>query len=151
MANYRCTAACRHCLYSCSPDRTDGYITEKTANEVCKLLKRSGCYSVHIGGGEPFIDIDGLIKLIKCINKSGIRVEYIETNAYWATNEDRVKEYLEALREAGANTLCFRIRHWLSENIQSPDLDREYYIESLKFYEETYYITVILVVILLII
>ena len=54
MANYRCTAACRHCLYACSPERTDGYINEATAESVASLLRTAGCYSVHIGGGEPF-------------------------------------------------------------------------------------------------
>ena len=117
MANYRCTASCRHCLYSCSPDRTDGYISEQTARDVCKLLKAGGCYSVHIGGGEPFLNIDGLVKLVKCIKQAGIRVEYIETNAYWATNEEQVKEYLNKLREAGANTLCISIDPFHAEYV----------------------------------
>ena len=121
MANYKCTAACRHCLYSCSPDRSAGYITEKTAAEVCKYLRIGGCNSVHIGGGEPFIDIDGLVMLTECLSKSGIRVDYIETNAYFATDKDKVVKALERLKKAGADALCISIDPFHAEYV-SPDL-----------------------------
>ncbi len=94
MANYQCTAACRHCLYACSPERTGGYITEDMAKEVCGLLREGGCRSVHIGGGEPFLDFDGLLALVEAATGAGISVEYIETNAYWATDQPLVERRL---------------------------------------------------------
>ena len=58
MVNYQCNAACRHCLYSCSPARNPGYVNESSAEEICRLLYKGGCRSVHIGGGEPFLDFE---------------------------------------------------------------------------------------------
>jgi hypothetical protein len=117
MANYKCNAACRHCLYACSPDRDGGYIAAETTREVCGLLRKAGCYSVHIGGGEPFLDFDGLITLIKIVSESGITVEYIETNAFWATDYERVRHQLRELYNAGADTLCISIDPFHAEHV----------------------------------
>ena len=117
MANYRCTAACRHCLYACSPERTDGYITEAIAKTVAKLLREGGCRSVHIGGGEPFLDFDGLVMLVRILTDGGISVEYIETNAYWASDKELCKKYLRELRSAGAGTLCISLDPFHAEYV----------------------------------
>jgi hypothetical protein len=118
MANYRCTAACRHCLYACSPTRgDDGYITEETAVEVAGLLKEGGCRSVHVGGGEPFMDFDGLCILINTLTKSGITVEYIETNAFWANSRPVIERRLRMLSKVGAGALCISIDPFHAEYI----------------------------------
>ena len=106
MANYRCTAACRHCLYACSPERTDGYISVDNAKTVSRLLREGGCRSIHIGGGEPFLDFEGLLLLVRTVTSLGVRVEYIETNAYWAQDYRETASRLRELTKAGADTLC---------------------------------------------
>ena len=117
MTNYRCTAACRHCLYACSPGRTDGYITEATAESVAALLKTAGCRSVHIGGGEPFLDFDGLVKLVRILSNERISVEYIETNAFWASDIERSKKYLQELMCAGADAFCISVDPFHAEYV----------------------------------
>jgi len=117
MANYYCTAACRHCLYACSPSRTGGYISRETAREVCKLLISGGSASVHIGGGEPFYDFDGLLGLVETIAEFGISLEYIETNAYWATDEAKIEQYLRELIHVGADTLCISLDPFHAEYV----------------------------------
>jgi len=117
MANYRCTAACRHCLYSCSPTRTGGYITKETAVHVCKALRDAGCNSVHIGGGEPFLDFGKLLILIETITDSGITVEYIETNASWVSDRQKVISRLKDIYFAGADTLCISIDPFHAEYV----------------------------------
>jgi hypothetical protein len=117
MANNRCTAACRHCLYACSPTRGDGYITEDTAKSVAALLIEGGCRSVHIGGGEPFLDFDKLVVLVKTLTDSGVSVEYIETNAYWATSRRIVVDRVRALTKAGAGALCVSLDPFHAEYV----------------------------------
>ena len=117
MTNYQCNAACRHCLYACSPKRSGGYIRQEMAEEICAMLREGGCRSVHIGGGEPFLDIDGLIMLLKTARQAGITVEYVETNAFWAEDESRVVKYLHALAEAGADTLCISLDPFHAEYV----------------------------------
>jgi len=89
IANYQCPAACGHCLYGCSPNAQPGYMDEDTAAVLCDQLRRLGCRSLHIGGGEPFLDVEGLVGLIRAIRKSGMHLDYIETNAAWITGDDK--------------------------------------------------------------
>lgn len=88
IANYRCPAACGHCLYGCSPEAEPGYMTKEMAKKLCASLRRHGCRGLHIGGGEPFLHVDGLIGLIESIIEAGIPIDYIETNAAWITGDD---------------------------------------------------------------
>ena len=117
MANYQCNAACRHCLYACSPDRDKSYITKEAAEEVCSLLIQGGCRSVHIGGGEPFLDFEGLINLLRTIRNSGLRLEYVETNGFFAADEELTEQYLAELKAVGVDTLCISLDPFHAEYI----------------------------------
>ena len=121
MVNYRCTAACRHCLYSCSPTRGSGYVDKETAENICRLLRTGGCRSVHIGGGEPFLDFDGLLAVIRLLRKAGITLEYIETNAFWADSnapeKKGVQDKLKHLLSEGAGTLCISVDPYHAEYV----------------------------------
>lgn len=104
IANYQCPAACGHCLYGCSPSAQPGYMDEATAIKLCAHLRRLGCRSIHIGGGEPFLNIDGLIILIKAIIDSGLQIDYIETNAAWISGDnERNKQILWDVVNAGGD------------------------------------------------
>jgi len=106
IANYKCPAACGHCLYGCSPNAESGYIDEDTATKICEQLRRLGCRSLHIGGGEPFLDVSGLIRLIKVIIGSGISIDYIETNAAWITDDDdRSRQILSDVINVGGECI----------------------------------------------
>ena len=118
MPTYQCNAACRHCLYACSPERTGGYIQPNMAKEICQKLCSAGCRSVHIGGGESFLDIDGLIMLLETARSHGITVEYVETNAFWAKGiEHETVATLRAIRKAGADTLCISLDPFHAEYV----------------------------------
>ena len=141
MVNYQCSAACRHCLYSCSPTRGSGYtveaeqppnnpssrarpegayVDEASAENICRYLSKGDCRSVHIGGGEPFLDVDGLVMVIRKLRQTGIKLEYIETNAYWAFDasaKKTAKENLERLLAEGASTLCISVDPFHAEYV----------------------------------
>jgi hypothetical protein len=116
MVNYQCNAACRHCLYSCSPTRRQGYVNEESAQTICRLLRKGGCRSVHIGGGEPFLNFEDLLMMIRKLNEADINIEYIETNAYWAF-EASAQEKLKRLLAEGTETLCISIDPYHAEYI----------------------------------
>lgn len=116
--NYRCNAACRHCLYACSPGRRPGYVSKEKIREICGLLVKGHIGSVHIGGGEPFLDFPGLITVIRELARSGIQLDYIETNAFWAQAHDPVvSEKLEILKKEGASALCISVDPFHAEHI----------------------------------
>ncbi|MCL1854246.1 MAG: radical SAM protein [Clostridia bacterium] len=106
IANYLCPASCGHCLYGCSPAAEPGYIDEATAENLCGHLRRLGCSGLHIGGGEPFLDVNRLRKLIQIITKSGLPVDYIETNAAWISGDDERNRRITAdVIHAGGNCI----------------------------------------------
>ena len=119
MVNYCCTAACRHCLYACSPERTKDYITADMAKKICRLLRRGGCHSVHIGGGEPFVNFEGLCGMVQALNEAYIGLDYIETNAFWAVpaDEQNVRQKLRKLLALGVDALCISIDPYHAEYV----------------------------------
>jgi len=120
MVNYQCNAACRHCLYSCSPTRRPGYANKESAEKICQLLCKGGCRSVHIGGGEPFLNFEGLLIMIRSLNRAGISLEYIETNAFWAAdseNRNETRGKIERLLAEGVHTFCISIDPYHAEYV----------------------------------
>ena len=116
MVNYRCNAACRHCLYACSPSRKPGYINKEKIKEVCNLLIKGRIGSVHIGGGEPFLDFQGLITVVRYLANTGVRLDYIETNAFWV-NDPKANEYIKTLINEGVDALCISIDPFHAEYV----------------------------------
>ena len=115
MVNYRCNAACRHCLYACSPSRLPGYVSKDKMLDICRLLKKGRIGSVHIGGGEPFLDFKSLIMVIQELNRAGITLDYIETNAFWA--DTSCEEFLPVLLREEVRALCISIDPFHTEYI----------------------------------
>jgi len=105
ITNYVCTAACRHCMFGSSPDCPKDFITAEEAERIAALLREAGTESVHIGGGEPFINFPALLDLIDALNRHGIAVDYIETNAFWAKDDRIVKERLWELTKRGVTSV----------------------------------------------
>ena len=117
IVTYKCSAACLHCCYSSSPKRSGDYMSRETADKIFALLKKTGCHSVHIGGGEPFMDFEKLIEVCKSAMKHKISIDYIETNASWFTNEIMVTEKLKKLLDAGINCLLISLDPFHNEFI----------------------------------
>ena len=109
IVTYKCSAACLHCCYSSSPKREGGYMSGQTADRIFALLKKMGCHSVHIGGGEPFMNFEKLLEVCKSALENRVSIDYIETNASWYTNDGDVSEKLRKLKSAGVDCLLISI------------------------------------------
>ena len=96
-------------MFASSPECKKDYMTRDMAENVASLLERAGTISVHIGGGEPFMDFDGLCTLIQALNRHGIGIDYIETNGYWANDEEFAKRRLEVLKRLGVYTIMVSV------------------------------------------
>lgn len=114
--NYRCNAACRHCLYACSPNRREGYVSQRIIQHISRTLISGRIGSVHLGGGEPFLDFQGLIMVIRELADAGVRVDYIETNAFWAKDKS-CGERLAILKREGVEALCISIDPFHAEYV----------------------------------
>ena len=109
---YLCTASCRHCLYGCSPKADKHYIEETECEKLCEYLAMLNCHSMHIGGGEPFLNPEKLITLVRTMRKYNISVDYIETNASWlASGMDEVNaiNLLHELKSVGGHSILISV------------------------------------------
>jgi hypothetical protein len=79
-------------------------------------LRSGNCGSVHIGGGEPFLDFEGLLVLIRELRREGIRLDYIETNAFWAADDDAA-DRINALASEGVPALCISLDPYHAEYV----------------------------------
>jgi len=109
IVNYLCSSHCAHCLYACSPKRERDYIDRKTCAFNLKTVKRLGCSSVHIGGGEPMLNREALMEVLDVANEEGVGIDYVETNSSWFSEMDSACLILERLLAKGLTTLLISI------------------------------------------
>lgn len=101
---YRCSIACRHCLFGCSPDRPDRAMTPRQCADALAMLRQTGRV-VHIAGGEPMLYWDRLSESVLLASAEGNAPHFIETNCSFATDDGIVQERLEFLAEHGVRGL----------------------------------------------
>ncbi len=97
MTSYACSAACAHCLYCSAPSAGGGFMNAGTADKIARTLRRMGASSMHIGGGEPFLNLESLRLTIRALRANGIGIDYVETNAFWHKGDGRSEELIREL------------------------------------------------------
>lgn len=117
ITNYYCTSRCAHCLYGCSPGWPKKYIDEETLTGILEKIRELGCGAVHIGGGEPFLDPEGLRMVVERTLASGLAIDYVETNSSWYRDMETACEILEEMRERGLTTLLVSMSPFHNEHI----------------------------------
>jgi len=117
ITNYYCSSKCGHCLYACSPAWPKEYIKKESLLKTLDKIMELGCHSVHIGGGEPFLDFEGLKMVIETITSEGISVDMLETNSSWYRDEKSAVEKLVSLKKRGLDTLLVSISPFHNEYI----------------------------------
>jgi hypothetical protein len=117
ITNYYCTSRCRHCLYACSPRWEKRYIDAETAVRNFRKIRELGCFSVHIGGGEPLLHPEGLAAVLAAARKTGVAIEYVETNSSWFKSQEEAVELLTGLKKLGLATLLISISPFHNEHI----------------------------------
>jgi len=80
-------------------------------------IKSLGCYSVHIGGGEPFLNLVGLEMVVEQVLSMGVRIEYVETNSSWFKGKESAVETLSSLKAKGLSTLLISMSPFHNEHI----------------------------------
>ena len=117
ITNYYCTSACGHCLYYSSPRWKKEYMGRDILRLILQKVKNLGCHSVHIGGGEPFLNLDGLEMVVEVVRSLSINIEYVETNSSWFKGRESALEILSGLREKGLPTLLISMSPFHNEYV----------------------------------
>ena len=105
LLTYKCNCACEFCYYNCAPDK-GGLMPVETAIGAWQSLRTLAGDSakVHITGGEAFLHWHRLQEILEQAQSEKLgKVDLIETNGFWATNEKIARERLRRLDELGMN------------------------------------------------
>ncbi len=80
---------------------------------------------VHITGGEPFLYWEHLQEILKEAKKQNLgKVDLIETNGYWATSENVIRQRLNWLNEFGMHRLKISTDPFHQEYVDTEPLQR---------------------------
>ncbi len=117
ITNYYCTSRCAHCLYCCSPHWDKRYIDEPTSRRNLEKIRALGCRAIHVGGGEPFLNPQGLLRVLEVAREVGVGIDYVETNSSWYRDLDSAVALLKELKARGLETLLVSISPFHNEHI----------------------------------
>ncbi len=99
LLTYKCNCACEFCYYNCGPEK-NGLMSVDTAISVWQSLKilAGDSAKIHITGGEPFLYWERLQEILEEAGNQKLgKVDLIETNGFWATNEKITRQRLKKL------------------------------------------------------
>jgi hypothetical protein len=105
LLTYKCNAACEFCYYNCSPQK-NGLMPVDMAIKAWKSLNTLAGENarIHLTGGEPFLYWDHLQQILEQGKNQNLgKADLIETNGFWAANDQIVKERIKILDNFGIN------------------------------------------------
>jgi hypothetical protein len=131
MLSYWCNARCPFCYVSCGPDAKDWVDPVVAAgwwqdlDELARSLGKT--VKVHLSGGEPFGNWPVLRETAVLAHEKGLTAgggfQKVETNAFWATDANLVRERLVELDRLGMQKLSVSADPYHQQFV-SPDLVR---------------------------
>jgi organic radical activating enzyme len=107
LLTYKCNAKCEFCYYNCSPEQNSLMPVDMAINAWQSLKELAGDDAkIHITGGEPFLYWEHLLEILREAKKNNLGpVDMIETNGFWAVDENIVKQRIQSLDELGMGRL----------------------------------------------
>jgi hypothetical protein len=92
-------------------------MTIQQLREALEVLSGWGHdFQVHHTGGEPFMNFPLLLEATKLTRKAGI-TQFVETNAFWCTSEDRAYDWLGQLSAAGLDGILVSCSPFQAESV----------------------------------
>ena len=107
LLTYKCNCACEFCYYNCSPD-AGGLMPTDTAISAWQSLKKMAVNNakIHITGGEAFLYWEHLLQILEEAKRQALgKFDLLETNGFWATDDNIVTKRLKELDELGMERL----------------------------------------------
>ncbi len=155
--SYKCTSACKHCMYACSPHWEADWLSEEDAEKIFAQLsdKIHGSpygkndiginFGIHFTGGEPFLNFELLLKMTQMANRYEIPSAFVETNCFWCTDDETTRKKLMQLRTSGLNGILISVNPFILEEIpfektaRAVRLSEEIFSDSVIVYQEFFY------------
>jgi hypothetical protein len=157
LLSYKCSAACRHCMYACSPKWKADWISREDLEAVLSQLARriqpspwgsrtmSLNHGLHFTGGEPFLNFKLLVEAVEIAEELGIPSTFVETNCSWCTNDESTREKLRLLKETGLKGILISVNPFYAEYVPFERTKRcirvseEVFGRNVMVYQAAYY------------
>ena len=129
MLSYKCSAACQHCMYACSPRWKADWITRQDLERLLSLLSQtiqpspwgarnmSLNHGLHFTGGEPFLNYRLLLHAVEIASELNIPSLFVETNCSWCNDDEVTREKLEHLKNAGLRGIMISVNPFYAEYV----------------------------------
>ena len=157
MLSYKCSAACRHCMYACSPRWKADWITRQDLERLLSLLSQtiqpspwgarnmSLNHGLHFTGGEPFLNYKLLLHAVEIASELNIPSLFVETNCSWCNDDEVTREKLEHLNNAGLRGIMISVNPFYAEYVPFERTERcirvsqEVFGRNVVVYQLAYY------------
>ena len=110
------------------------------------MTKQLGVNSgIHFTGGEPFLNFDLLLNLTEIAHKLGIPSIFVETNCFWAKDDNSTREKFKALKDAGLLGALISVNPFLLDQIpfekteRAIRIGREFFGNNVIVYQQFFY------------
>ena len=130
LLSYKCNSKCKHCMYACSPRCKADWISlsdaEKVLAQLHEAFKKTSPINkpqlgvnlgLHFTGGEPFLNFNLLIDLVKMARRIGFSSTFVETNCFWSVDDNVTEEKLVQLKTAGLHGMLVSVNPFILEYV----------------------------------
>ena len=81
-------------------------------------------HGLHFTGGEPFLNVDLLLKAVEMAAALKIPSTFVETNCFWCKDDDLTRQRLQALKEKGLQGILISVNPYYAEYVPFERTDR---------------------------
>jgi hypothetical protein len=116
-------------MYACAPQWSEGWISKEDLDLILRQLSRTiepspggpdriGLnHGLHISGGEPFLNYDLLCDAVQRASELTIPSIFVETNGFWARDDEQTKAKLLTLKEKGMHGIMISVNPFYLEYV----------------------------------
>lgn len=113
-----CTLRCEHCCEEAGPEKNtflDSHVIDELAKEADNFFESYPHREIRITGGDPFLHPD-IYQIIKSFTKRRDVLSYnvldVETNGWWATDNETTKKHVRMLKRSGVDLLSMTVDYY---------------------------------------
>lgn len=157
LLSYKCNSNCKHCMYACSFRWENDWLSEDDAERILSQLseklygkyplpdKIGINYGIHFTGGEPFLNFNLLLRVVKTAHELDIPSTFVETNCSWCIDDEITREKLLKLKEAGLDGILISVNPFIIEKVPFERTDRcvkisrEIFNDNVIIYQDYFY------------
>ena len=101
--SYHCNSECKFCYNFSSPLRKNEFMPINTILEIIEQMPEIGIKRIIVSGGEPFLYLDNVLKIVKHACENDVKHISILSNGFWGSTYDKAKDVLLKLKDVGYN------------------------------------------------